>query len=139
MNQQKRHQLAAILAIVLGLLSLKEGGGVLLGLATGPSVILPWLVWYNVVVGFLSVLAGRGMWLTRTWAVKLADTIVTLHGVVLMLLVVLYAFHEPVALTSVIATLFRTLVWVGIVLLLRWSVGDGMRGEVSSEVEGKQE
>lgn len=124
MKQQKRQQLAAILAIVLGLLSIKEGGSVLLGLTTKPYVILPWLVWYNVVVGFLSVLAGRGMWLTRTWAVKLADTIVTLHGVVLMLLVVLYMFHEPVALTSVMAMLFRTLVWVGIVILLRWRAED---------------
>lgn len=124
MKQHKRQQLAAILAIVLGLLSIKEGGSVLLGLTTKPYVILPWLVWYNVVVGFLSVLAGRGMWLTRTWAVKLADTIVTLHGVVLMLLVVLYMFHEPVALTSVMAMLFRTLVWVGIVILLRWRAED---------------
>ena len=124
MKQQKRQQLAAILAIVLGLLSIKEGGSVLLGFSTKAYIILPWLVWYNVVAGFLSVLAGWGMWLERTWAVRRADTILTHHGLVLLNLVVLYVFQDPVAMTSVAAMLFRTLVWVGIVVLLRWRAED---------------
>ncbi len=120
MTQQNRHRLASILAVILGLLSIKEGGSVLLGLSTKPYTILPWLVWYNVVIGFLSVLCGRGLWLKRTWADKLADTIVTLHGLVLVILIVLFAFHEAVAMISIMAMLFRTVVWVGIILLTRW-------------------
>jgi hypothetical protein len=115
-----RHRIAAVLAILLGLLSVKEAGSVLLGLTTKPYTVLPWLVWYNVVAGFLSVLCGRGLWLKRTWADKLADTIVTLHGLVLMILVVLFAFHEAVALISIAAMLIRTLLWVEIIGLTRW-------------------
>ncbi len=115
-----RHHIAAILAVILGLLSIKEGGSVLLGISTKPYTILPWLVWYNVVIGFLSVLCGRGLWLKRTWADKMADTIVTLHGLVLVILIVLFAFHEAVAMISIMAMLFRTVVWVGIIVLTRW-------------------
>ena len=120
MTQQNRHRLAALLAAVLGLLTIKEGGSVLLGLSTKSYTILPWLVWYNVVVGFLSVLAGWGLWQQRTWASKMADTIVTLHGLVLVNLIVLFAFKEAVAVISIVAMLMRTLVWVGILLLTRW-------------------
>jgi hypothetical protein len=120
MTQQNRHRLAAILAVILGLLSIKEGGSVLLGFSSKAYTVLPWLVWYNVVIGFLSVPAGRGLWLKRTWAYKLADTIMTLHGLVLLNLIVLFSFRQAVALTSIMAMLFRTLVWIGIIMLTRW-------------------
>jgi hypothetical protein len=130
MTQQNKQRIGAVLASVLGLLSIKEGGGVLLGITTKTYTVLPWLVWYNVVAGFLSVLCGRGLWLGRTWADKLADTIVTLHGLVLLNLIVLFAFHEAVAKTSIMAMLFRTVVWIGILMLTRWKI----RGkEVSKE------
>jgi hypothetical protein len=120
MTQQNRHRFAAILAFILGLLSIKEGGSVLLGFSTKAYLVLPWLVWYNVVIGFLSVFCGRGLWLKRTWADKMADTIVTLHGLVLVILIVLFSFHQPVAKISIMAMLFRTAAWVGIILLTRW-------------------
>ena len=117
-----RHRIAALVAVTLGLLTITEGGSVLLGLSTKPYTILPWLVWYNVVAGFLSVLAGRGLWLKRTWADKLADTIVTLHGLVLLILIVLFALKEAVATISIMAMLVRTVAWVGIILLTRWRI-----------------
>ncbi|MGE5172854.1 MAG: hypothetical protein ACM3MD_03400 [Betaproteobacteria bacterium] len=115
-----KHRLAAILAIILGLLSIKEGGSVLLGLSTKAYTVLPWLVWYNVVLGFVSVITGIGVWVRSTWSVTFATTIVTLHGLVLMILIILFSFREAVALISIMAMLFRTLVWVGIMMLLRW-------------------
>jgi hypothetical protein len=129
MTHQNRHRIAALLAVILGLLTIQEGGSVLLGFSTKPYTILPWLVWYNVVVGFLSVLAGWGLWLRRTWANKMADTIVTLHGLVLLNLVVLFAFKEAVAVISIMAMLVRTLVWVGILLLTRWGTA-GQEGTI---------
>jgi hypothetical protein len=122
MTRQNRNRLAAALAVLLGLLSLQEGGSALLGFSDRTDAVLPWLVWYYVVIGFLSVLAGRGLWQTRTWANKLADTIVTLHGLVLLNLVVLFAFKEAVALIGIAATFFSTLAWIGIILLTRWRV-----------------
>jgi uncharacterized membrane-anchored protein len=120
MTQQNRHRCAAVLAFILGLLSIKEGGSVLLGLSTKAYTILPWLVWYNVVLGFVSVIAGIGMWMQRRWGVTFAATIVSLHGLVFVILIILFAFREAVALNSIMAMLFRTVVWVGIMMLMSW-------------------
>ena len=120
MKEQSKYRIAAILAFILGLLSIKEGGSVLLGLSTKAYTVLPWLVWYNVVLGFASVITGIGLWMKRAWGVKFAATIVSLHGLVLMILVILYAFREAVAVFSIMAMIFRTLVWVGILMLIKW-------------------
>ncbi len=120
MTLQNRHRLAALLAIIPGLLSIKEGGSVLLGLVTKDYTILPWLVWYNVVLGFASVIVGIGMWRKRAGSIKLATTILSLHGLVLIILIILFAFKAPVSLISVMAMLFRTSVWIAIIVLLRW-------------------
>lgn len=119
MTHQNKYRLAAILAIILGLLSIKEGGSVLLGLSTKAYTVLPWLVWYNVVLGFVSVIAGIGLWMKYAWSVRFAATIVSLHGLILTILIILFAFREAVALISIMAMLFRTLVWVGIIMLTK--------------------
>jgi len=120
MTQQNKYRLAALLGFILGLLSIKEGGSVLLGFTTKPYAILPWLVWYNVLLGFVSMITGIGLWVKRAWGVRLAATIVSLHGLVLMILVILYAFREKVAVISIMAMIIRTLVWVGILMLVKW-------------------
>lgn len=120
MTQHTRHRIAALLALIIGLLSVKEGGSVLLGLSTKAYVVLPWLVWYNVILGFASVIAGIGLWTERPWAVRIAGaTIVSLHGLVLLILVVLYVFGIAVAVASIMAMLFRTAVWAGIIFLAK--------------------
>ncbi|MDH4161596.1 MAG: hypothetical protein OEW15_02745 [Nitrospirota bacterium] len=136
MTEQQKSRLAATLAGVLGLLSVKEGGMVLLGLTTKAYTVLPWLVWYNVLLGMTSVIAAIGLWQQRAWAVRVAGaTIVSLHGVVLLLLVVLYAFGVNVAVASILAMLMRTAVWAGILLLTR----ETARGENGGGVTGKEE
>ena len=119
MTSQTRHRLAALLAILPGLLTITEGGSVLFGLSTKPYTILPWLVWYNVVMGFVSVMVGIGLLKPRASNIRSATTVLTLHGLVLMFLVILFAFKEPVAVISIMAMLFRTAVWSVIVLLVR--------------------
>ena len=118
MTLQNRHRLAAILAIIPGLLSIKEGGSVLLGLVTKDYTILPWLVWYNVVLGFASVIIGIGLWRERKGSIKIATTILSLHGLVLIILIILFVFKAPVSLISITAMLFRTSVWIAVIVLL---------------------
>lgn len=122
MTLQKRHRLAALLAIIPGLLSIKEGGSVLLGLVTKDYTILSWLVWYNVVLGFISVIIGIGLWRVHKGSIRLAITILSLHGLVLIFLIILFAFKVPMSLISIIAMLFRASVWIAIIVLLRWKV-----------------
>jgi hypothetical protein len=119
MTRKNKHRGAALLAILPGLLTLWEGGSVLLGLETRSYTVLPWLVWFNVILGFAAIIVGIGLWRERAESVRPATTILTLHGLVLMILVILFAFRQPVAVVSIMAMLFRTGLWIAIVLLLK--------------------
>ncbi len=121
MTQQIKHRLVAVLSIVPGLLTIKEGGSVLLGLSIPSYHVLPWLVVYNVVLGFVSLIAGTGIWMQRTWGGILAAFILLCHSLVFLIVFFLLLFREPVALISVMAMLVRTALWAIIYLLLRWA------------------
>jgi len=119
-DQQKKDRVAAILAIVLGLVSIREGGSVLLHLSVPSYTVLPWLVWYNVVMGGVSVVAGAGMWTRKEWAITLGVNILTFHSIVFFGLVGLHQFGQTVAWISIFAMMFRTFTWIVIVSLLKW-------------------
>ncbi len=120
MTLRNRHRLAAALAIIIGLLSIKEGGSVLLGLSTKPYHVLPWLVMYNVALGFVSVVAGIGVWTRRAWSGTLAAVILILHGLVFLSLFMMFEFGKTVAFISVMAMLVRSIVWLVIYSLILW-------------------
>ena len=119
-TQQKRDRVAAILAIVLGLLSIREGASVLLGLTVPGYPVLAWLVWYNVFMGGVSVLAGIGIWTRSEWSSSLSVSILAFHGIVFVGLVGMQQTGQTVAGKSVFAMMFRTFTWIVIYLLLRW-------------------
>lgn len=119
-TQRKRDRVAAILAVALGLVSIREGGAVLLGVTIPDYPVLPWLVWYNVVLGAVSVVAGAGIWTRRDWSHPLALNILTLHAIVFAGLFALYKSGQTVALHSIFAMLFRTFTWLVIYSLIRW-------------------
>jgi hypothetical protein len=124
-TQQKRDRLASTLAIALGLLSIREGGAVLLGLTVPDYHVLPWLVWYNVIMGVVSVAAGAGMWQQQDRSVALAVNILVIHGIVFVSLFAMYQLGQVVAARSIYAMLFRTFAWIVIYSLLRWRREDG--------------
>ena len=126
-TQRKRDQVASIFAIVIGLLSVREGGAVLLGVTVPDYPVLTWLVWYNVVLGFVSTVAGIGMWLTRYWGRTLALNILAFHGIVFICLFALYQFGQTVAHRSIFAMMFRTFTWIVIYSLLNWKRQGGDR------------
>ena len=114
-----KHRLAALLALVIGLLTIVEGGIVLLGLETKPYPVLPWLLRYNVVMGFVSLAAGHGLWREQRWAETLSRTIRNCHGAVFLWLVVMDLLGMTVAVNSIGAMLFRTAIWTGIMILVK--------------------
>jgi sensor histidine kinase YesM len=119
-TQQKRDRVASVLAIVIGLLSIREGGAVLLGVTVPDFPVLTWLVWYNVTLGFVSVAAGIGMWTKGDWSRTLALNILVLHAVVFAGLIALYQSGQTVANRSIFAMMFRTFTWIVIYSLLKW-------------------
>ena len=119
-TQQKRDRVAAILAVVIGLLSVTEGGRVLLGLSVPDYPVLPWLVWYNVVMGGVSVVAGVGIWLQREGSRGLFVNILTLHAIVFVSLFAFKQMGQVVAMKSIFAMMFRTFAWIVIAMLVRW-------------------
>jgi hypothetical protein len=118
-TRQNVFRLASIPAFVIGLLSIKEGGSVLLGLSTKAYPVLPWLVWYNVLMGLVSVIAGAGLWTQRGWGSVLAAVILLCHGVVFLSLMALVMLGKTVARISTIAMMFRTAIWFVIYMVLR--------------------
>ena len=114
-----KHRLAALLALAIGLLTVVEGGIVLLGFETKPYPVLPWLLRYNVAMGFVSLAAGHGLWREQRWAETLSRVIRVCHGVVFLWLVVMDLLGMTVAMNSIGAMLFRTAIWTGIVMLMK--------------------
>ncbi len=119
-TQLKRDRVASILATVIGLLSIREGGSVLLGVIVPDYPVVTWLVWYNVAMGFVSVAAGVGIWTRRHWGHTFALNILTLHAVVFIGLIALYKLGQTVATRSIFAMMFRTFTWIVIYSLLKW-------------------
>jgi hypothetical protein len=110
---------------VLGGLSVVAGGRVLADIDRPDYVVLHWLVIYNVAAGFVGVVAGAGLWLSRGWAVDLARTLAGFHGAVLVVLIARWAIGIPVAIDSLVAMLLRTLVWASIAAVTRRAVVSG--------------
>ena len=112
-------RIAAALAVIFGLATIREGGAVLLGdeqarQAAGQYV--PFVLWFNALTGFAYVAAGIGLWLQKRWAAGLAIAIAAAT------LAVFAAFGAHVASggayeqRTVIAMSLRSAVWLGIAL-----------------------
>ena len=119
MTPRTMYRFAAVVALVVGLTTVVEGGSVLLGIETKKYHIILWLVRYNVFIGFISLLAGIGLWMEKIWAGILAKVILICHGVVLLLLSVMLLLGLTVAVISIVAMLFRTAMWIVINFVIR--------------------
>jgi hypothetical protein len=104
----------SIVAVLFGLMTIKEGGAVLLGnekavVAAGNYV--PFVLWFNFLSGFAYIAAGVGLWFHKQWAVWLAVAIAA--GIVLIFAafgVHIYA-GGAFELRTVVAMSIRTAVW----------------------------
>ncbi|MEQ1532002.1 MAG: hypothetical protein HOO97_00785 [Sideroxydans sp.] len=68
----------AIVAILFGLMTIKEGGAVLVGNEAAVAAAgnyVPFVLWFNFLSGFAYIAAGVGLWLQQRWAVWLAIAI----------------------------------------------------------------
>ena len=110
--------LTAIVAIVFGLFTVFAGSRVLLEISDpGYALFLPLLI-FNTVMGFIYITAGILIWRNIHKGVVESKMIFLLNLAVFCIILLLFFTGEKVAVESVMAMGFRTVVW-GIIF---WSV-----------------
>jgi len=110
----------SLIAIGFGVVTIKAGGGVLLG---GPEAraaagdYVPFVVWFNFVAGFAYVAAGVGLWKRHRWAVRLAAAIAGATAMVFLAFgahVLMGGAYEP---RTVAAMTLRFGLWLAIAIV----------------------
>ncbi len=117
MASLSKQRVASLLGIAIGLLSIFAGSKVLLGISVPAYIVLKWLVAYNLILGFVSVAAGIGLWKGHRAGLMFAILIAISHGIILIALSAIYLSGGAVAVTSILAMVFRTSVWLLIIML----------------------
>lgn len=107
----------SIVAVLFGLLTIREGGGVLFWsetarLAAGQYV--PFVVWFNFLAGFAYGIVGFGLWFGRRWAAVLAFAIAAATLAVFVALGIHIALDGGYETRTVIAMSLRSAVWIAI-------------------------
>lgn len=109
----------ALAAVLFGLATIIAGTRVLVGADPGYIVFRPLLI-YNAAMGIAYVAAGIIMWRSLDHGKYAAATIFVLNFLVLGTIGYLYAVGSAVAIQSICAMTFRTLVWLILFLGLAW-------------------
>lgn len=107
--------------VLFGLLSIKEGGSVLIGDAAAVAAAgayVPFVVWFNAVAGFAYIAAGVGIWRDARWGAALAAAIACATVVVLAALGVHILSGGAYETRTLAAMVFRSAVWVGVAALV---------------------
>ena len=126
---------ASVLAVLFGLMTLKEGGTVLFGgeaARTAAGAYVPFVLWFNFLAGFAYVAAGLALWRRLGWAAWLALCI----GLASALVFAAFGIHVLTGgafeVRTVAAMALRTAVWLGIATLaLRLRPGRSVRREAT--------
>lgn len=119
-NGNLTQRAAAVLAALFGLATLFAGGRVLMGYSDPGYVVYQPLLIYNTAMGIAYLAAGATIWYSLHWGKYAAFAILILNLAVLGGIVVLYVNGGAVAVDSVKAMAFRTIVWLGLFLVLAW-------------------
>jgi hypothetical protein len=114
----------ALVAVAFGLATLVAGGRVLAGADPGYLVFRP-LVIFNTAMGVAYSAAGIITWRSPEQGKVVAATIFLLNFVVLVAVGYLYKSGGAVAVDSVRAMMFRTGVWLVLLVGVSWLVRQG--------------
>ena len=109
----------ALIAVLFGFATIIAGARVLTGSDPGYIVFRPLLV-YNTAMGIAYVAAGVIAWRSLDKGKYAAAAIFALNLLVLATISYLYATGSAVAINSVRAMTFRTVVWLVLFLGLAW-------------------
>jgi uncharacterized membrane protein (DUF2068 family) len=104
----------SLIAVVFGLLTLKEGGSVIFDVGSARQAagnFVPFVVWFNFLSGFFYIAAGAGLWRQKRWAVSLS-VILLISIAITYLLFGIHAFNSGrYEIQTVYAMTLRTFLW----------------------------
>lgn len=112
----------SVIAVVFGLMTLKEGGAVVIGDADARAAAgnyIPFIVWFNFLAGFAYVVAGIGLWMQRRWATGLAVAIAAATALASVVLGVMILSGTPFEQRTVFAMGLRTVLWA-VIATVAW-------------------
>ena len=109
--------IAAAIAIVFGLATIKSGGEVLFGgtiYQKAAGHYLLFVVWFNFLAGFIYLVAGVGIWMRHRWAVWLSLLIAIATIIVFAILGVHILNGGAYETRTVAAMSLRSIVWISL-------------------------
>jgi hypothetical protein len=112
----------SVIAVVFGVMTLKEGGAVLFGSGEARAAAgnyVPFVLWFNFLAGFAYVTAGVGVWLGRRWAALLALFVAAATALVFAAFGAHVLAGGAYETRTVVAMSLRTLVWFAIARIAR--------------------
>ncbi len=104
-----------VVAVVFGLLTIKSGGTVLFvdgTLREDAGLYVPFVVWFNFLIGFIYLIAGIGLWMQNRWAVWMSIFIVGTTLIVFAVFGIHILQGGLYELRTILAMTFRSVVWV---------------------------
>ena len=125
-HQRTLHRTAAAVAVVFGLVTVFAGGRVLRGADPGYVAFMPLLA-FNTAMGVAYAAVGVAIWRDVHWSATAAGAIAGLNVLVLGAIIGVYATGGLVAVDSLRAMAFRTVVWILLYAALVWMRRDLLR------------
>lgn len=126
MTTSKRRSLwigaISLVAVGFGLMTLKEGGSVLIGNEAARSAagnFVPFVLWFNFLAGFFYTIAGVGLWMKQRWAAWLALVIISLTALTFVAFGAHIFMGGAYEMRTVIAMSMRTLIWA-VIAAIAW-------------------
>ena len=108
------------MAVLFGLVTIIAGTRVLAGSDPGYNVFLPLLI-YNTAMGVVYIAAGVTTWRNLIRGKYAAASIFVLNFLMLVIIGYLHMTGTSVAVESVFAMIFRTVLWLMLYLGLAWA------------------
>lgn len=111
--------IAAVVAVIFGLLTVISGGRALFG-GVDMGAVVPFVLWFNFLAGFAYIIAGLGLWRRAAWASILSAGIAVSTAAVLVLFLWHVASGGAWEARTMGALILRTGIWIVIAMLVLW-------------------
>ena len=100
----------SIFAFILGIFTFIDGLQILFNITIPDYKVLHWLLYYNLIMAVVTIIAGIGFWRGHKPAILLAGILAVGHTIVMIM--ILTAFADLAALKSQIAMTVRSIAWI---------------------------